>query len=239
MHPTKAACFIGIHKAPAHLSRTEFEAKVDALGDAIAALPVAQKNLLKLDIMSQNTQMDKWMQTVGLPVPAPTVMLKDPALQKLFAESDNFGFRQGANAFAADIITKIDAPSKPAGINVICVYSCPPHLSAEQFGQKMEALMDKITALPIAHRFSGYSLWLQNPAVETHLQELGYPKPEPLVVVRAEAENLDHMIEIFEHSEVARLLTEGIQHFGFHAESDNPAESCCFSADVATKINNY
>ncbi|KAJ6553705.1 hypothetical protein DFH09DRAFT_582827 [Mycena vulgaris] len=200
--------------------------------------------------MSQNTQMDKWMQTVGLPVPAPTVvmsveyesldhladMLKDPALQKLFAESDNFGFRQGANAFAADIITKIDAPSKPAGINVICVYSCPPHLSAEQFAQKMEAVMDKITALPIAHRFSGYSL---NPAVETHLQELGYPKPEPLVVVRAEAENLDHMIEIFEHSEVARLLTEGIQHFGFHAESDNPAESCCFSADVATKINNY
>ncbi|KAJ7743043.1 hypothetical protein DFH07DRAFT_777534 [Mycena maculata] len=222
MSSTKASCFIGIHKAPPNLSRTEFEAKVDTLGDAIAALPVAQRNLLKLDIISQNTEMDKHMHAVGLPVPSPTVvissgvylppvqMLKDPALQKLLAESDDFGFRKGATAFAADIITKIDAPGVTPGTSVICVYNRPPHLSTEQFGQQMEDLMDKITVQPIRDRFSNYSLWLQNDAVDKHLQALGYPAPEPLLVVRAEA-------EIFEHSEVGRLLLDAIR------ESDNPA----------------
>jgi hypothetical protein len=91
---TKRTCFIGIHMAPPNLSREEFEEKAGALGDAIAALPIAQKNLLKLDIVriltfqalpvliingggqiSQNTLMDEHMKEVGLPVPAPTVVM--------------------------------------------------------------------------------------------------------------------------------------------------------------------
>ncbi|KAJ7782269.1 hypothetical protein DFH07DRAFT_1010145 [Mycena maculata] len=268
MASTKAACFIGIHKAPPNLSRTEFEAKVGALGDAIAALPVAQKNLLKLDLIFENTLMDKHMKSVGLPLAPPTVvmsaeyetldhlaevpasnfltnmheMLKDPALQNLLKEADDFGFRQSATAFAADIITKVvsaQAAGENADTNVICIYHRPPHLSEEQFAQKMEGIMDKITALPIQDRLSSYTLWLQNNAVEKHLQELGYPGPEPLLVVRASAENLDHMMEIFEHSEVAGVLIEGLRDLGFHTDHDNPVYSCVFSADVATKINNY
>ncbi|KAJ7689960.1 hypothetical protein B0H17DRAFT_1201986 [Mycena rosella] len=252
MSSTKASCFIGIHKAPPNLTGAEFEAKVGALGDAIAALPVAQKSLLKLDIISQNMQMNQHMSSVGLPVPAPTVvmsaeyesldrlaeMLKDPALQKLLAEADNFGFRKGATAFAADIITKVDTPGVTAGTNVVCVYHRPPHLSAERFAKQMKELMDKIIALPIGDRFSSYSLWLQNDAVDKQLQALGYPKPEPLVVVRADSANLNHMMEIFEHSEVGRLLTDGLRDLGFHRDNANPATSCCFSADVSTKIDN-
>ncbi|KAJ7472213.1 hypothetical protein FB451DRAFT_1399494 [Mycena latifolia] len=214
---TKASCFIGIHKAPSTLSWTEFEAKVNALGDAIAKLPVAQQNLLKLVIISQNTLMDQHMKALGLPVPAPTVvmsaeyeslehlagMLKDPALQKLLANADTFGFRKGATAFAADVVTKVDAdaPTTPC-------------------------------TNPVRHCFLSYSLWTQNDAVDKQLQALGYPMPEPLVVVRADA-------EIVEHSEVARLVAEGMREFGFHQDTANPAESCCFSADVSTKINNY
>ncbi|KAJ7500981.1 hypothetical protein B0H11DRAFT_1993241 [Mycena galericulata] len=249
MASTKAACFIGIHKAPANLSRTEFEAKVGALGDAIAALPVAQKNLLKLDLIFDNALMDKHMKSVGLPLAPPTVvmsaeyetldhlaeMLKDPALQNLLKEADDFGFRQNATAFAADIITKVvsaQSAGENADTNVVCIYHRPPHLSEEQFAQKMEGIMDKIIALPIQDRFSSYTLWLQNSAVEKHLQELGYPAPEPLLVVRASA-------KIFEHSEVAGVLIEGLRDLGFHTDHDNPIYSCVFSADVATKINNY
>jgi hypothetical protein len=91
---TKRTCFIGIHRAPPNLSREEFERKAGVLGDAIAALPVAQKNLLKLDIVrmltfrallvliihaggqiSQNTLMDEHMLGVGLPVPETTVVM--------------------------------------------------------------------------------------------------------------------------------------------------------------------
>ncbi|KAJ7438766.1 hypothetical protein FB451DRAFT_1570159 [Mycena latifolia] len=253
MSPTKAACFIGIHKAPPNLSRTEFEAKVNALGDAIAALPIAQENLFKLDIIFQNTLMDDGMKSVGLPTPAPTVvmsaeyksldhlaeMMQDPSMKELLAKADDFGFRKAANAFAADVITKVHTPEVTPGTNVICVYHCPPHLSADEFAKKMEGVMDDIIALPIRDCFSSYTLWVQNATVEKHLQELGYPAPEDLVVVRAEAENLDRMIEIFNHPEVGRVLTDNIRDFGFHSDSDNPAESCCFSADVATKINNY
>ncbi|KAF7373912.1 hypothetical protein MSAN_00603600 [Mycena sanguinolenta] len=253
MSSTKTSCFISIHRAPSHLSRTEFEAKAGALGDAIAALPIAQKNLLKLDIISQNTLMDKHMKGVGLPVPSPTVvmlaeyesldhlaqMLKDPALQKLLTESDDFGFRTGATAFAADVITKVEVPGATAGTNVICIYHQPPNMSAGEFAQNMGNLMDKISAQSIGECFTHYSLCVQNEAVDKHLQALGYPAPEPLLVVRADSENLDRMIEIFEHSEVAQLLTDGIRDLGFHRDNDNRTHSCCFSADVATKINNY
>ncbi|KAF8192004.1 hypothetical protein K438DRAFT_1830407 [Mycena galopus ATCC 62051] len=250
--PTKS-CFIGIHKAPPNLSREEFERKAGALGDAIAALPIAQKNLLKLDIISQNTFMDEHMKGVGLPVPAPTVvmsaeyesldhldgMLKDPALQKLLTESDDFGFRQHATAFAADVHTIVDAPDVTAGLHVICVYTCPPQFSADLLGQKMKELMENIASQSIRDNFSHYSLWLQNDAVDRHLQALGYPAPKPLLVVRADSEHLDHMKEIFEHSEVARILQEGIRELGYHRDSDDPIEACCFSADVATKISKY
>ncbi|KAF7350047.1 hypothetical protein MVEN_01306400 [Mycena venus] len=250
---TKRSCFIGIHKAPPNLSREEFEAKAGAVADAIVALPVVQKNLLKLEMITQNTLMDKHMNVFGLPEPAPTVvmsfeyeslenldeMLKDPTLQKVFEESDDFGFRKYATAFAADVFTKVEAPGVTAGVTVIAIFACPPQFSVDQLGQKFGELMDKIAAQPTPSPLSHYSLWLQNDAVDKHLQALGYPAPKPLIVARAESEHLDHMKEICEHSEVLRLAKETVQEFGYHRDSDNPAESCCFSADVVTKISNY
>ncbi|KAJ7766088.1 hypothetical protein B0H16DRAFT_1717318 [Mycena metata] len=252
---TKRTRFIGIHKPPLNLSREEFERKASALGDAIAALPIAQNNLLKLDIIFQNTLMDEHMKGVGLSIAAPTVVmsaeyesldhlqrarvLKDPALKKLLTESDDFGFRKHATAFAADVYSAVDAPDITAGLHVICVYSCPPQFSADVFGQKMKELMENIASQSIRDKLSHYSLWLQNDAVDKHLQALGYPAPKPLLVVRADSEHLDHMKEIFEHSDVSRLLKEGIRDLGFHRDSDNPTEAHCFSADIATKISKY
>ncbi|KAF7324426.1 hypothetical protein MVEN_02643200 [Mycena venus] len=250
---TKRSCFMGIHKAPPNLSREELEAKAGAVADAIVALPVVQKNLLKLEMISPNTLMDKHTNVLGFPEPAPTVvmsfeyesletldeMLKDPALQKVFEESDDFGFRKYATAYAADVYTKVEAPGVTAGVTVIAVFACPPQFSEDQLAQKFGELMDKAAAQSIRDRFSHYSLWLQNDAVDKHLQALGYPAPKPLVVIRVETEHLDHMKEIFEHSEVSRLAKEIIQELGYHRDSDNPAESCCFSADVVTKISNY
>ncbi|KAJ6574329.1 hypothetical protein B0H19DRAFT_1254039 [Mycena capillaripes] len=251
---TKRSCFIGIHKAPPNLSREEFEAKAGALGDAIVALPVVQKNLLKLEIISQNPLMDKHITALGLPEAAPTVvmsfeyesldnlheacMLKDPTLQKVFEESDDFGFRKYATAFAADVYTKAEVPGVNAGITVIAVFTCPPQLSADQLGQRFGELMDNV-AQSVQDRLTHYSLWLQNDAVDKHLQALGYPAPKPLIVARAESERLDHMKEIFEHSEVSQLAKEAVRELSYHRDSEDPAESCCFSADVATKLSKY
>ncbi|KAJ7457327.1 hypothetical protein FB451DRAFT_1183229 [Mycena latifolia] len=254
---TKASCFIGIHKAPPNLSRTEFKAKVNALGDAIAKLPVAQQNLLKLDIPQADlSEHPDRPAHEGPGAPGARAHPRDvrrvrgdlifsvyfsalvdvnicaaefrasrwdaerPALQKLLVDSDTFGFRKGATAFVAGVVTKVDAG---APTTVLGVLQCPPHLSPERFAQKIGELMDRIIAQPVRHCSLSYSLWTQNDAVE--LQALGYPMPEPLVIV--------------EHSEVARLVAEGMREFSFHPDTANPAESCCFSADVSTKITNY
>ncbi|KAJ7809706.1 hypothetical protein B0H14DRAFT_2607866 [Mycena olivaceomarginata] len=270
---TERSCFIGIHKAPPDLSREEFEAKAGAIVDAIVALPVVQKNLLKLEIISQNTLMGKHMEVLGLPEPAPTVlmsfeyesldnldaMLKDPALRKVFEESDDFGFRKHATAYAADVYTKVDVSDVTAGATVIGVFTSPPQFSEDQLRQKIKEVMDNITDQSIQNLFSHYSVvdpslflnsslqsdvqndyqWMQNDAVEKHLLALGFPAPKPLVVVRCETQHLNHVKEIFEHSEVSRLAKELIRDLGFHRDSDSVTESCCFSGDVATKLNNY
>jgi hypothetical protein len=85
-------------------------------------------------------------------------MLKDPALQKVFEESDDFGFRKYATAFAADVYTKVEAPGVTAGVTVITIFACPPQFSADQLGQKFGELMDKAAAQSIRNRFSHYSL---------------------------------------------------------------------------------
>jgi hypothetical protein len=85
-------------------------------------------------------------------------MLEDPALQKLLAEFDDFGFRTGATAFAADVITKIDAPGATSDTYLIAIYNRPPRLSAEELAQKMEGWMERISALPVRDRLSSYSL---------------------------------------------------------------------------------
>ncbi|KAJ7356553.1 hypothetical protein DFH08DRAFT_460275 [Mycena albidolilacea] len=197
--------------------------------------------------------MGKHMEVLGLPEPAPTVlmsfeyesldnldaMLKDSALRKVFEESDDFGFRKHATAYAADVYTKVDVSDVTAGATVIGVFTSPPQFSEDQLRQRIKEAMDNITDQSIQNLFSYYSVWMQNDAVEKHLLALGFPAPKPLVVVRCETEHLNHMKEIFEHSEVSRLAKELIRDLGFHRDSDSVTESYCFSGDVATKLNNY
>jgi hypothetical protein len=43
----------GIHKAPPGLSKKDFEAKLEALLDHLLALPLVQRNVLKLEMVRQ------------------------------------------------------------------------------------------------------------------------------------------------------------------------------------------
>jgi hypothetical protein len=85
---------IGIHKAPAHLSKREFEENVDRLVDSMLGLPEAQKNLLSLNVVRsvpltackqyrrqyilqifQNNHADASMKDLGYPAAHPCVLL--------------------------------------------------------------------------------------------------------------------------------------------------------------------
>jgi hypothetical protein len=43
--------FMAMHKIPPHLSKTEFETKLEALFDETLQLPLVQKNLLKVEMV--------------------------------------------------------------------------------------------------------------------------------------------------------------------------------------------
>ncbi|KAJ7779440.1 hypothetical protein DFH07DRAFT_765726 [Mycena maculata] len=121
--------FIGTHKAPPNLSRTDFE---DKLGHAIAALAgcsgespqighsaAVRSASFRTDIAKHSLGPPgelRWPPGAGAHYADFDRLWKDPALQNLLtAADDGFGLRDGATAFAADIITEIDASGATAG----------------------------------------------------------------------------------------------------------------------------
>ncbi|KAJ7896571.1 hypothetical protein B0H13DRAFT_1885076 [Mycena leptocephala] len=85
--------FMVMHKIPPHLSKTEFEIKVEALADEALQLPLVQTNLLKLEISStiphhpdiapltvrqifQENTLDKHVKAFGLPLREHVVLIE-------------------------------------------------------------------------------------------------------------------------------------------------------------------
>ncbi|KAJ6540496.1 hypothetical protein B0H19DRAFT_1077905 [Mycena capillaripes] len=67
-------CAIGIHRAPAHLSKTEFDARMSALADALCAVPVVQKNFIKFDVINQTNILDGHGTAMDIGEPKPMVL---------------------------------------------------------------------------------------------------------------------------------------------------------------------
>ncbi|KAJ7491367.1 hypothetical protein B0H11DRAFT_1911990 [Mycena galericulata] len=55
-----------IHRAPANVSRKDFEAKAAVLVESLVALPVAQRNCVKFDLILQNDALDGFLEAQGL-----------------------------------------------------------------------------------------------------------------------------------------------------------------------------
>ncbi|KAJ7511905.1 hypothetical protein B0H11DRAFT_2183125 [Mycena galericulata] len=93
MYPStrKDRCLaIGIHGAPSHISKAEFETKMKGLASALLAVPIARKNYLRFDIVGsyllvafhisdvaqvlQNDVLDPFLRAQGWPEPPPAVV---------------------------------------------------------------------------------------------------------------------------------------------------------------------
>ncbi|KAJ7896567.1 hypothetical protein B0H13DRAFT_1885072 [Mycena leptocephala] len=57
--------FMVMHKIPSHLSKTEFETKLEALLDEALQLPLVQTNLLKVEIIFQENTFDEHVKAFG------------------------------------------------------------------------------------------------------------------------------------------------------------------------------
>ncbi|KAF7349908.1 hypothetical protein MVEN_01291500 [Mycena venus] len=179
----------GIHRAPANLSKREFDAKVATFCDSLVALPVVQKNFLSLNMVSQNTIMDAHVKELGCSESQTYVLLiaefetvdnytevqHDPAFKNLF--SDTFTFRAESIGFSADAVTRIDVPRSTGTERQLWVgiYKGPGLSPPAQFQKDVSATMDQYVALPVSRKYMlSHTVWTANNifAASVQLQRL-------------------------------------------------------------------
>ncbi|KAJ7800902.1 hypothetical protein B0H14DRAFT_2897700 [Mycena olivaceomarginata] len=238
---------IGMWKAPPNVSKEALETEITSLVDSVLALPVAQKNYLKFEIISQRELANQHIQGLGLPEAPPSVwvmaecaseahfaeLYEDATFAALIEEKHKtlYKDRLTANAFFVDLRTGIDSPITGSRTRVMAAYRCPDHLSPAEYYTKMEAQLEKIIARPIVKKaFQKYYLWIQNDTLDAKLRELGFPEPEPMVLLSAETENDERMAEVLTHPEFKDHMKDAIRDLHLHIESS------VFFANVVTKI---
>ncbi|KAJ7868357.1 hypothetical protein B0H14DRAFT_2729923, partial [Mycena olivaceomarginata] len=244
-------CVIGIYRAPDHSSREEFEKNMAKLMHDIKLLPVAQNNMLKLNVIYQNDKLS--FTEMGLPEAPTTVLVtgesetaehliessgffRDPSIAELIAKAEPF-LHGKACAFSADVVTKIDRlqGTRRETCHGIFIFKVPSHMEVGDYHGRVESLVDKLAELPVSQEHMvKYTIWFQNDIVAPELRGTWrFPEAERTVVVMLECDTWVSMNQIFTHEEVKRILGDAMNDFGFHIESN------CFPADVDTLVYKY
>ncbi|KAJ7436904.1 hypothetical protein B0H11DRAFT_2108983 [Mycena galericulata] len=241
-------CAIGVHKVPPHLSQKVLENKIEALMDDVLALDLVRRKALKMEMMFQNDRLDEHVKLFDFPPRDPVVVIAtetetvddlvevfaDAEVQQLFKKVEEFGLQSGTSGFSADAVPKINKNvSTQNPVHILGIYQVPPHLSRDEYGQKFQAFVEKYIALPaIQKNLVRYEVWQQNDAVGDRMhRDLGHPVSEPIFLVRAESETLDHVIEYLNDPQARKLVQDAKQDFSFNTNA------CLFTADLVTKIS--
>ncbi|KAF7346965.1 hypothetical protein MVEN_01449300 [Mycena venus] len=240
-------CSIGIHRAPAYLSKDEFTARMSALADALCAVPVVQKNLVKFDVITRTNILEGQGTAMQMSEPQPIVLflheyetgehmvevLADPNVQKLVAEAEEFGFQTGGTSFGVNVVTKMQRDTPGTNVHAFGICSAPPQVSAAQFTANFEAFIEKFLELPIVRKnFVKYTILFPQNVLDKEFQSLGLSAPTtPIAVTRGEAKNWDAVVEIAEDPEVREFMAGGVKDFVFQAESS------FFASEIITKLS--
>ncbi|KAF7368639.1 hypothetical protein MVEN_00188100 [Mycena venus] len=224
---------LGVHPAPAHLSKFDFESKIEAFLESILALPIAQKYFLKTEIFFQTkelAQLEGSSEGFWLPEPEPTMciikyefetldhnieVLNDPELLAVVLGEQELGFNTLSTTFAADVLTTIDAPASQSAVtlqehkHVVSLFKGP---GLEAFEQQVKI----ITGIPAAQKnILKHSVYIQNNNLESRLQALGRRPIEPVSVVIYETETLDNLNALFADAEVKKIVGGAQRESGF------------------------
>ncbi|KAJ6526800.1 hypothetical protein B0H19DRAFT_1084376 [Mycena capillaripes] len=210
------------HPIPAHLSIQEFSAKIEAQAESLLALPSAQKNLLKYDLIIPNNKLDSYFKALGFPEPQPVVLekidcevqpthvvratalttvttraqnivRKDTDAMKKISTAQEFA---SASMFSVDVITKIDAGSADGRDACIGIFKCPPHLSRTQFHEFVDKASNGFAALPTMQKNivkQTMIQWLQNDTIEKDVQAMGISAAETVAVFMVQAFFYHHL----------------------------------------------
>jgi len=232
---------LGIHKAPPHLSKKEFETGIEALVADWDALPIVKNTGLKSGMILSNDLLNTHLRATGMPEPRPTAILmieaetpdhlvaalRDAEATELIAGAEQFKPERGACLFSAQATAKIDKPGPKERVFGIAILKVPHDLPIEQYERKLDAISDRFVALPIIQKYVLKStLWRPDEvSMETHTEAMGVPAPEHTFVAQDEYESQDRLMEITRDVGVQQLLEDAKRDL-------NLAEGFYFAADV-------
>ncbi|KAJ7260232.1 hypothetical protein C8J57DRAFT_485358 [Mycena rebaudengoi] len=230
------------HPIPSQFSIQEFSAKLEAQADSLLALPSAQKNLLKYDLIIPNNKLDSYFKALGFPEPQPVVLekiefksaehcaqfLRDADAMKKISIAQEFA---GASIFSVDVVTKIDAGSADGCDACIGIFKCPPHLSRTQFLEFVDKASNGFVALPTIQKNAVKQImWIQNDTIEKDVQAMDIPAAETVAVFVVQAPFDPNMIEVW--------TDDGLrQHFAKVDKAATNEYSNRFSVDIVNKLD--
>jgi len=242
---------MAMHKIPPHLSKTEFEPKLEALLDEALQLPLVQKNLLKVEMIFQEDVLDEHVKAFGFPPREPVVFIEvhcetvdnllavlgDPEARRLIEKGKEFGPPSGSYVFAADVIAKHDNPAPRDGAHLFCVYNVPHHVSSRkvEHDQNFEEFIDNFLAVPkVKKNFVRFEMWKHNNMLDDHIRALGYAEAGPIFIHHAIVENWDSALEMMEDPEAQQfVMNAGNAGRDFNLKTDGYV----FHGRVVTKMD--
>ncbi|KAJ7320974.1 hypothetical protein DFH08DRAFT_942004 [Mycena albidolilacea] len=121
---------------------------------------------------------------------------------------------------------------------VIGILKAPEGLSKKEFDTRVEALVDGILSVPVAHQnVHKVELMFQNPSMDEHLKKFELPASPPMVTIVVETEisivdyakSKDHLLAPINDTEIRELFAPAAG-LGFHRIAS-------FSAEVSTLVD--
>ncbi|KAF7348640.1 hypothetical protein MVEN_01382100 [Mycena venus] len=113
---------------------------------------------------------------------------------------------------------------------VIGILKAPEGLSKKEFDTRVEALVDRIVAVPVAHQnVHKVELMFQNPSMDEHLKKFDLPASPAMVTIIVETESKDHLLASINDTEIRELFAPA-DGLGFH-------RTASFSAEVSTLVD--
>ncbi|KAJ7121556.1 hypothetical protein C8R44DRAFT_876945 [Mycena epipterygia] len=221
-----------IHKMPPHLSKHEFETKLEALIDEVLQLPLVQKNVLKVEMIFQQDLLDEHVKAFGFPPREPVVfvavhcetvdnllaLLGAAEVQKVVEKGKEFGLHSNSYGFSAEVVAKHDNPALRM-----------------QHDQKFENFIDNFLSVPaVKKNFVRFEMWQHNHMLDDHIRAFGYSESGPAFIHHAIIESWDSAMEMMKDPEA--------QHFVMNAGNDGKdfnlkTGGYVFAGRVVTKID--
>ncbi|KAJ6514465.1 hypothetical protein C8R47DRAFT_572400 [Mycena vitilis] len=254
-------CFsaIGIHRVPPHLSKKDFETKLEALVEGILIFPSVQAKVLKFEMIVQNDVLDEHVGLFAFPArePAVAIAIRTKTTEDLeavrfplrvFAAPKIFPTQVLGDAAVQALFRKAEESGVRPGHWLVPSY-VTRKIESSVPAQDMVHIIGVYNVPPDVsveeysqkfHVFVDKYVALaavQKNLVNYDLWELRSatngedPAPHAAFVVRANSETLQNTLEYLNDAEAQSLVQKAKQDFEFNTSA------WLFTADVASKID--